>query len=57
MPTLIYCNVILTFEAPAGLYMDTQEMFDITLRIRKSETSCIHFLNRELFPRIVEACE
>ena len=53
----MYCNVILTFETSAGIYMDTQEMFDLTLRIRKSETSCIDFLNRELFPRIVRACE
>jgi len=37
--------------------MDTQEIFDLTLRIRKSETSCIDFLNRELFPRIVKRCE
>ena len=53
----MYCNVILTFETPAGFYMDTQEMFDLTLRIRKSETSCIDFLNRELFPRIVKSCK
>lgn len=53
----MYCNVILTFETPVGIYMDTQEMFDLTLRIRKSETSCIDFLNRELFPRIARACE
>ena len=53
----MYCNVILTFETPAGIYMDTQEMFDLTLRIRKSETSCIDFLNRELFPRIVKSCK
>jgi len=53
----MYCNVILTFETPAGIYFDTQEIFDLTLRIRKSETSCIDFLNRELFPRIVKTCE
>ena len=53
----MYCNVILTFETPAGIYMDTQEIFDLTLRIRKSETSCIDFLNRELFPRLVKTCE
>ena len=57
MTTPMYCNVILTFETPAGIYMDTQEMFDLTLRIRKSETSCTDFLNRELFPRIVKKCE
>ena len=57
MTSPMYCNVILTFETPTGIYMDTQEMFDLTLRIRKSETSCIDFLNRELFPRIVKECE
>ena len=57
MTTPMHCNVILTFETPAGIYMDTQEIFDLTLRIRKSETSCIDFLNRELFPRIVKRCE
>ena len=57
MTTPMHCNVILTFETPAGIYMDTQEIFDLTLRIRKSETSCIDFLNRELFPRIVKTCE
>ena len=57
MSTSMHCNVILTFETPAGVYMDTQEIFDPTLRIRKSETSCIDFLNRELFPRIVKRCE
>ena len=57
MTTPMHCNVILTFETPAGIYLDTQEIFDLTLRIRKSETSCIDFLNRELFPRIVKRCE
>lgn len=57
MTTPMHCNVILTFETPAGVYADTQEMFDLTLRIRKSETSCIDFLNRELFPRIVARCD
>jgi hypothetical protein len=57
MTTPMYCNVILTFETPAGIGMDTQEIFDQTLRIRKSETSCIDFINRELFPRIVKRCE
>ena len=57
MTTPMHCNVILTFETPAGIYLDTQEIFDLKLRIRKSETSCIDFLNRELFPRIVKTCE
>ena len=57
MRTPMHCNVILTFETPAGIYMDTQEMFDLTLRLRKSETSCIDFLNRELFPRIIKTSE
>ena len=57
MTTPMHCNVILTFETPAGIYLDTQEIFDLKLRIRKSETSCIDFLNRELFPRLVKRCE
>ena len=31
MTTPMHCNVILTFETPAGIYMDTQEIFDLTL--------------------------
>ena len=49
-------NVILTFNTASEEFDETQEIFNIYLRIRENETSSLDFLNRELFPKIVEKC-
>ena len=55
-PLKMKSNVILTFDTASEEFGETQEIFNIYPRIRKNETSSIDFLNRELFPRIVEKC-
>ena len=57
MSKTMHCNVILTFNSSGGIYDDFQEIFNLNLQIHEKETSCIDFLNRELFPRILKKCK
>jgi hypothetical protein len=52
----MHSNVILTFNTDMNEFDDFQEVFNLNLWINPKEKSCFDFLNRELFPRIVEKC-
>jgi len=52
----MHSNVILTFNADMNEFDNFQEVFNLNLRISPNEKSSFDFLNRELFPRIVEKC-
>ena len=55
-PIKMRSNVILTFDAASEEFGETKEIFDVHLQIKDDETSSLDFLNRELFPKIVEKC-
>ena len=52
----MHSNVILTFNTDMNEFDDFQEVFNLNLRVSPMEKSSFDFLNRELFPRIVEKC-
>ena len=55
-PIKMRSNVILTFDTASEEFGETQEIFDVYLQIKDDEASSLDFLNRELFPKIVEKC-
>jgi hypothetical protein len=50
-------NVILTFETYGDPSIDSQDIFDIEIKVRSTDTKVVGFLNEEFFPEIVSFCE
>jgi hypothetical protein len=51
-------NIILTFDHVSGKYDDPQEIYDVLIPISTSDKKydAITFLNRKLFPSIINSC-
>jgi len=51
----MYVNVILTFDT-TNHYGDTQEFFNLSLPVSKSELNALTFIHSKLFKRITKKC-
>lgn len=50
-------NVILTFANYGECVMDSQEFFDMEIKVSPTDTKVGTFLNENFFPRVVSYCE